>query len=155
MEDSDSRVERSDNPLVNTLTETQLCIFFTINPCDQYWEPNLLGPITDEIFRGHMIDVSLEMARYYKKNKHIRLTIEIHFEKANGRVHSHGVIYGMPLSYYPYGGELDKMSKRFHKVFGKPRLRSTICADFRWVNDKWNGKYISKQNYLKPCRIKF
>lgn len=131
-------------------------IFFTINPSDYYWKNKYGKCIEADQFRDEMINEMNNLTKYYKKYKNICLDIHIHFEKADGlygRVHSHGVILGLPESYYPYTGELIRMSQRFHKFFGKPRLKSNICADFRWTNDKWNGTYIVKQNYLKPCRI--
>lgn len=151
--DSVAEVEDSSS---NLLVKPTNVIFFTINPSDCYWErleDNYFLRITKEdIFRQDIRNVMENIQRYYKSYKNIKLDIHIHFEKTQ-RLHAHGVIIGMPEVYYPYGGELLKMSQRTHKVFGQPRLNSKICADFRWTNDDWDGSYIVKQNYLPPIRL--
>lgn len=131
---------------------TNLGIFFTITPSDYYWKEKYGVQISEQAFRSQVIEELRQLGKYYKKNKQILMDIHIHFEKSN-RLHSHGIITGMPVAYYPYEGELKRMSQRIHKVFGKPRLRSEICADFRWTGENWDGSYLVKQNYLKPCRL--
>lgn len=156
---SEAEVEQSENLLVkHTNGDTNgdninHSIFFTINPSDYYWKEKYGIPTHENTFRQELSNEFNKLINYYKKNKQIKLDVHIHFECTNGRVHSHGVIIGLPESYYPYEGELKYMSKWMHKIFGKPRLNSNICADFRWTNDQWNGSYIVKQNYLPPIRI--
>lgn len=144
-------VESSDdNSLVIQYNGELKSIFFTINPSDYYWEN--FGGRSEDQFRSQVIREIEKLLHYYKKYKHIKLDAHIHFEKTD-RLHSHGVITGMPISYYPYEGELTNMSRKLHKVFGKPRLRSDISCKLVWCNENWNGSYLVKQNYLKPCRI--
>jgi len=127
-------------------------IFFTINPSDHYWS-GLADGLEENHFRSDLIDAFDKMCKYYRKKKELMLDVHIHFEKVNGRVHSHGIIVGELEQYAPYEGELKRMSQFHHKIFGKPRLNSGICADFRWTNDNWDGTYLVKQNYMNPCRI--
>lgn len=153
---------RADNLLANpinnkdimiTLKNRRICygirdIFFTINPCDDYWLKGV-APID---FRQEVY-YTMDKIRTQLKRKQIVVDIHMHFEKSKeGRIHSHGVILGVPESYYPYRGLLDKLSKEIHKVFGKPRLKHSICAQVDWsaANDH---TYMCKENYMTPIRI--
>lgn len=154
----------SDNLSVQNQTEQynkhpgqEKAVFFTINPSDHYWskfEHELEEEDVEQLFRHQVSQEFIKLGQYYARRKNMRLDFNLYFEKTK-RVHCHGVILGMPESYYGYGGELKYMSQKLHKVFGKPRLNSDICADFRWTDDNWDGSYLVKQNYMKPIRIRY
>lgn len=162
----DQELSDNENFLVNHINDTNILltkdnykeiwsiqkpsiVFFTINPCDGYWEGK-----DREMFRLELSNEFRKILRYYKTRKQLPLLAELRFEET-GRVHSHGEIHGFPVSYQGYGGELLYISRRLHKVFGKPRLNSNICADFRWTNDKWTGQYCVKNQVMRPIRVSF
>ena len=166
----DQGLSDNDNPLVNLITDTnsmtpifersiltkenykdnkQSVIFFTINPCNEYWEGK-----TKEMFRSELVAQFRIILSYYKRYKQLPLLAEIHFEESD-RVHSHGEIHGFPLSYQGYNVELTYISKRLHKVFGRPRLNSNICAKLVWTNEQWNGKYCLKSEIMRPARVSY
>lgn len=155
---SEAGMSDSDIPLVNPPNVCNLkAIFYTITPSDEYLDnidKTVLTQSKDMYFRSDIIDQFRKLKRTLRRSKGFRLDFNIHFEKpVGGRIHAHGVIMGVPESYWDYEPLLKDMSKRFHKVFGKPRLRSDICALFKWTNDSWDGTYLVKQNYLRPVSL--
>lgn len=148
----------SDNFLAKQPIDDIHDIFFTITPSNEYFERLeeahgliLTEEALEHSFRAHLFTEMDNLTKYYAKKHGIKLDVHIHYEKES-RVHAHGIILGMPSRYYPYEGELHKMSSRLHKVFGKPRLRSSICALFTWSHAN-KHTYMVKQNYMNPQRI--
>lgn len=138
----------------DTNGQTYKNIFFTISPSDEYFNNN---PVTAEdlkdIMKDHLrvqrkyirkiIKKSANYAKQIKEGKYPYIDVSIFIERAN-RLHCHGVIYNLPESYYPYEKLLTDLSKRSHKVFGKPRVKSDVCAKYVWTDDNWDDSYVQK-----------
>ena len=91
----EAEVERSDNLLViqnngesniqDNGSITKHGIFFTINPCDGYWDTYNNEPewmkTNEEAFRNHIANEFNKMVNYYRIKKQIKLDVHIHFEK--------------------------------------------------------------------------
>lgn len=64
------------------------------------------------------------------------------------RLHVHGMLSHVPVTYYPYEGLCKNISKTFHKYIGRKKVKHSVCADVQWARDNasvsdYCGKYNS------------
>lgn len=111
---------------------TDKMIFITLNACDEWHAYMTLNQVDrKDMYKQIIGNVMKKINEIYKT----KMAMEFYFEiSPSGRLHVHGMIQGVPATYYPFEGMLTRISELFHKQIGKPRLRHSICADVQWAH---------------------
>lgn len=140
--ESEAGLSNSDNPLADTMEDNleedkYKRIFFTLNSWKDIGEDGYYNAITEVMY---------DLKKFIGHASQLRCS-HVYEYSHTGKLHVHGIIYGVGGTYYPYEGVLQWLAKKFHKLIGKPRNRHCIAADIQWVKDEQQvTKYIMKQN---------
>lgn len=119
------------------------CLFYTISPDVELNDYNSKLPDSQRRFIDNRFNAGLkDLSRHIKVYGY---TMHYEFNKS-GNLHVHGIIY-VPNHYCGYIKNCIIVSKTFHKLFGRPRLNSSIACRVEWVIDIDHvSEYVNKEN---------
>lgn len=118
-------------------------MFYTISPDVELNDYNNKLPDQQKRFIEYKFNAGLKDLQ-----KHIKVygySMHYEFNKSNN-LHVHGILY-TPPQLHGYTKNCVIVSKIFHKLFGRPRLNSSIACRVEWIIDFQKVcEYVNKEN---------
>lgn len=122
-------------------------LFYTISPDVELNDYNNKLPDQQKRFIEHKFNVGVKDLQ-----KHMKVygyTMHYEFNKSNN-LHVHGILY-TPQYLSGYTKNCVIVSKIFHKLFGRPRVNSSVACRVEWVKDIAKVcEYVNKENIYPP-----
>lgn len=112
-------------------------IFFTLNASTEH----------SEFEYNKVIKRVINEVNY---NKKLEMIAQWYFEdrRKNGtptRLHVHGMLTNVPVTFYPYEPLCKYISKKFHEKIGRPKVPHKVSSDVQWARDEGDvAKYCTK-----------